>query len=200
MTVENEIPAEDRRMQLSLIVAVARNGVIGVNGRLPMRLPADLRRFRIITSNKPVIMGRKTHDSIGKTLPNRTNIVLSQDIIYPVHEGSILVPGITQAYQAALDTGASHTFVIGGGQIFRYFLPLADKIYLTVIDEEFEGDTFFPVPVEAMLKWDGRLIQTFEKSANNAAKHLFYILNVPDVEELANYYEESPYEGTYATA
>lgn len=193
-------PAEERYMQVSLIVAVSKNGVIGIDGRLPMRLPADLRRFRIITSNKPVIMGRKTHEDIGKTLANRKNIVISRQEKYPVHAGSILVPGPMQAYDVAYQSGANHTFVIGGGQIFNMFLPIADKIYLTVIDEELEGDTFFPIPVDVMLKWKGKLIQTFEKGPANAAKHLFYILELPEVEELANYLEEPAYEGTYGTS
>lgn len=182
-------PIQKSPMKISLIAAVGRNGVIGIKGKLPVRLPADLRRFRIMTSNKPVIMGRKTHDSIGKCLKSRTNIVLSHNENYIPYEGAILVNKLTEAYDVAYDSGADHTYVIGGAEIYKHFLPVANRICLTVIDEDLEGDTFFPIPVKAMLKWKGSMINAAPHSPINVLPHRFYILQIPDIDEIASYYE-----------
>ena len=183
-------------MSLSGIVAVARNGVIGIKNRLPVRLPADLRRFRIMTTNKPIIMGRKTHESIGRSLPNRTNIVLSQNPAYKGFTGSIAVNKFTDAYDVAARTGAKNAFVIGGGQIFNFFLPVINKLYLTVIDADLQGDTYFPIPVDVMLKWEGKLVQSFAEGATNRYKQTFHIIQMPEIEELACYMEHPIFEGT----
>jgi dihydrofolate reductase len=126
---------------ISLIAALAENGVIGRDNALPWRLPADLARFRRLTLGKPVIMGRKTYESIGRPLPQRRNIVLSrQDLALP--EGAVRADGPAAALELA--DGAAETMVIGGAEIYRLFLPLARRLYLTRVHAEIEGDTRFP--------------------------------------------------------
>jgi len=128
-------------MIISLIAAMDRNRVIGKNNSLPWKLPEDMKRFRELTQGKPVVMGRKTFESIGKALPNRKNIIITHDKNYRI-EKCIVVHSANEALKAA--EGNVEIMIIGGGQIFREFLPKADKIYLTIIDENFEGDAFFP--------------------------------------------------------
>lgn len=126
-------------------VAVAKNGVIGKNNALPWNLPEDLKHFKQITSGKNVLMGSKTFESIftmlGKPLPNRHNIVLTFDKNYKVPEGVELffdVPSSLEKYKN------QDLYVIGGGQIYKQFLPLAQKLYMTHIFKDYEGDAFFP--------------------------------------------------------
>jgi dihydrofolate reductase len=188
MNLELDEESEGPDISLSMIVAVSRNGVIGKNNRLPVRLPADLRRFRIITANKPVIMGRKTHESIGRCLPSRTNIVLSRSDDYKGSTGAIVVHSLIDAYRAANRTNASNGFVIGGGEVFTRFLPLCARLYLTVIDADLEGDTTFPVPIDKLLDWPGKRVQTFEKGVLNPITSSFYILDIPDIKTLAPYF------------
>lgn len=128
-------------MIISLIAAMSRNRVIGKDNRLPWKLSADFKRFKELTSGKPIIMGRKTFESIGRPLPNRTNIIITRDINYKA-DGCIVVDSAEDALKAA--SNAAEVMIIGGEQIFRMFLPKADKMYLTFIDEEFEGDAYFP--------------------------------------------------------
>ncbi len=130
-------------MIISMISALGKKNVIGKNNALLWNLPADMRRFRQITTGKPVIMGRKTFESIGKPLPNRQNIILALEKDYK-QEGCIVVNSIEDAIKTAKKTGADEAMIIGGGQVYKIFLPLADKLYLTLIDKGFEGDTFFP--------------------------------------------------------
>ena len=128
-------------MIISLIAAVGKNNVIGIDNRLPWKLSADLKRFRAITSGKPVVMGRKTFESIGKPLPNRTNIIITRDKNYKA-DGCVVVHSAEEALNAA--KGSKEIMIIGGEQIFREFLPKAKLIYLTVIEEEFDGNAYFP--------------------------------------------------------
>ena len=128
-------------MKISLIVAMAENRVIGVDNRMPWHLSADLKRFRKITSGNPIVMGRKTHESIGRPLPDRVNIVLTRDSSYQAL-GCIVVHNLEQAMRAAGE--AAELMVVGGAGLYREFLPLADRIYLTLIHRAFDGDTFFP--------------------------------------------------------
>ena len=128
-------------MIISLIAAIGKNNVIGVDNKLPWKLSADLKRFRQITSGKPVIMGRKTFESIGRPLPNRTNIIITRDKSYKA-DGCVVVHSSEEALNAA--KGSEEIMIIGGEQIFREFLPKADKMYLTIIDKDFEGDAYFP--------------------------------------------------------
>ncbi|MDE2088816.1 MAG: type 3 dihydrofolate reductase [Gammaproteobacteria bacterium] len=126
---------------ISLVVAMAENRVIGKDNQLPWRLPADLKRFRAVTLGKPVLMGRKTYESIGKPLPGRTNIVVT-------HEAEFRAPGcvVVHTPEAALAAAGDspEAMVIGGASFYRQMLPRADRLYLTVIHARFEGDAFFP--------------------------------------------------------
>lgn len=133
-----------------LVVAVAENGVIGRDNQLPWRIKSDLKFFKSVTLNKPVVMGRKTYRSIGKPLPGRTNIVITrqQDFAAP---GILVASGIDQALSAArgdaLRRGADAIAVIGGTEIFAQTLPLADRLILTLVHANPPGDTYFP-PVD----------------------------------------------------
>jgi dihydrofolate reductase len=124
---------------IKIIVAISKNRVIGDSNKLIWHLPADLKRFKEITTGHPIVMGRKTFQSIGRPLPNRRNIIITRDDSYEV-EGCEIVNSIEEAM---LLTG-SDCFIIGGGEIYKQTLNLSDKIYMTVVDEEFEGDTTFP--------------------------------------------------------
>lgn len=128
-------------MGLSLIVAMTKNHVIGKDNQMPWHLPADLAWFRQNTNGKPVIMGRKTFESIGRPLPNRINIVLSRSPYE--HEGVIW----KESMQSAVDfvqENHEEIMLIGGGELFKQYFSQADKLYLTEIQTELEGDTFFP--------------------------------------------------------
>lgn len=125
----------------SLVVAVARNGVIGRDNVLPWRLPADLAHFKRVTMGHPVIMGRRTYESIGKALPGRRNIVVSRSPNYDA-PGCTVVRTLDAAWAAAGD--ADEACVIGGTSLFEEALPAADVVHLTEVEAEVEGDTYFP--------------------------------------------------------
>ncbi|MCW9699684.1 type 3 dihydrofolate reductase [Avibacterium sp. 20-129] len=127
-------------MTLSLIVAMTKNNVIGKNNQMPWHLPADLAWFRQNTQGKPVIMGRKTFESIGRPLPKRTNIVLSRSPFE--YDGVIWKSDFTSAMDFVNEF--PEIMLIGGGELFKQYLPHADKLYLTEIQAEIDGDTFFP--------------------------------------------------------
>ena len=128
-------------MKLSLIVAMAANHVIGHDNRLPWHLPADLEHFRATTLGKPVLMGRRTWESIGRPLPGRTNIVITRNADYAA-AGCVVVHSLDEALSAAGDAG--EVMVIGGAELYRQALPQADTIYLTLVHGGFEGQTRFP--------------------------------------------------------
>ena len=130
-------------MQVMLIAAVARNGVIGLNNQLPWRLPEDLRHFKASTLGKPVIMGRKTWESLGRPLPGRHNLVVSRQAGFTA-SGAQVFGTLDAALAAAAATGAAEACVIGGGELYRQALALADRLVLTEIDRDFAGDAFFP--------------------------------------------------------
>lgn len=125
-----------------MIVAMDRNRVIGIDNRLPWRLPTDLKRFKLITMGKPLIMGRKTYDSIGRPLPGRQNIVITRDRHFDA-PGCMVVNSVDAALTAAAE--ADEVMVIGGGRIYELLLPRAGRLYLTLLDTEVDGDTYFPV-------------------------------------------------------
>ncbi|BAX79714.1 dihydrofolate reductase [Labilibaculum antarcticum] len=129
-------------MNVSIIVAVSRNLVIGKDNQLIWKLSADLKRFKALTTGHTVIMGRKTFDSIGKPLPNRTSIVVTRQKDYEI-EGCIVVNSLEEAFEKAADQ--EEVFVIGGGAIYEEALAKANKVYYTKVHKNFEGDTFFPV-------------------------------------------------------
>ncbi|OOF57740.1 type 3 dihydrofolate reductase [Rodentibacter myodis] len=157
-------------MTLSLIVATTLNNVIGKENQMPWHLPADLAWFRQNTTGKPVIMGRKTFESIGRPLPKRVNIVLSRKPYK--HEGIIWKNSLESAVDFVKDS--EEIMLIGGGELFKQYLPKADKLYLTQIQAEIEGDTFFPT-----LNWNEWHIefeQFREKDENNSYDCRFLIL------------------------
>jgi len=128
-------------MKISMVVAMDAKGVIGRDNGLPWHLPADLQHFKRTTMGKPILMGRKTHESIGRSLPGRTNIVITRDSGYQA-DGCVVVHSIDAALEAAGDQ--DEIMVIGGAEFYRQVLPRTDTIYLTRIHESFDGDTRFP--------------------------------------------------------
>lgn len=130
-------------MKISLIAAIGQNRELGKDNKLLWHIPEDFKRFKRITSNHTVIMGRKTYESIGHPLPNRTNIVITRNPSLKV-PGCITVTSLSAALAEAKNSGETEAFIIGGGQIYQESLPIADKLYLTVVNANFEADTFFP--------------------------------------------------------
>ena len=128
-------------MKISLIVAMSRNHAIGLNGHMPWHLSADLKRFKRLTQGYPIVMGRKTFEAIGRPLPGRTNIVISRNPDLKV-DGCLVFTDIDSALVAVAD--AMQVFIIGGATLYQAMLHRANDLYLTLIDRDFEGDTFFP--------------------------------------------------------
>lgn len=129
-------------MKLSIIVAASENNVIGKDNQLLWRLPDDLKFFKAVTTGKPIIMGRKTFESIGGALPNRLNVVLSSDLNYKV-PNEVMLFSSAQHVVEFLEKSYDEAMVIGGQQIYNLFMPFAQKLYLTRVHVEIEGDTFF---------------------------------------------------------
>ena len=131
---------------IAIIVAIAKNNVIGSRNELPWYLPEDLKRFKQLTTNHTVIMGRKTYESIitrlGKPLPSRKNIVITSHPDSISQEGVVLFPSLQEALLAHKNDGL--IFIIGGAQLFAEAIPLADTLYVTHVDKEYDGDVFFP--------------------------------------------------------
>lgn len=128
---------------ISLIVAHDQNCCIGKNNKLLWHIPNDLTHFKNKTSGKIVIMGRKTYNSIGRELPNRLNIVLTKNPFFKTESSSVLVFDNIERITRNISE-EEEVFVIGGEQIYKQFLPIADKLYITYVDHSFEGDTYFP--------------------------------------------------------
>lgn len=145
-------------MKLSLIWAMDRNRLIGNQNALPWRLPADMQWFRKQTMGKPILMGRKTFESIGKPLPKRINIILSRQKDLKI-EGCTVVQSLDEAKAAVPD--ANEIMVIGGAEIYALLLPHADQLYITQIDESFEGDAWFPA-------YDSKLWHRIEHESHQA--------------------------------
>ena len=163
MTISKDI-------KVSIVVAKSINNVIGVNGDLPWRLSSDLQNFKAITTGKPIIMGRKTFESLPRLLPNRTHIVISRDSAF-LPKGALVYSSIDAAIAAgkaiALKDGVNECCVIGGGEIYALALPYTQKLYLTEVDCTIEGDTFFPSLDEN--EWQ----EISTKSFSNAGKDDF---------------------------
>jgi dihydrofolate reductase len=128
---------------ISLLVAMDRNQVIGANNDLPWHLPNDLKFFKEKTMGNTIVMGRKTFDSIGRALPNRRNIVLSRNEI-DLPDGVELIRDVETILDMNQSNPSEELFVIGGGGLFEQILPYADRMYITLIDEDFDGDVLFP--------------------------------------------------------
>ncbi len=132
-----------KRPRIALIAAVAANGVIGQDNAMPWHLPADLAHFKRVTLGKPVIMGRRTCESIGRPLPGRRNIVVSRQPGLAI-EGCEVVDSLEAALERAREGGPEEIMIIGGAQLYEQALPLADRLYLTLVDAAPEGDARFP--------------------------------------------------------
>lgn len=141
----------DDVMKLAIIAAIAKNRVIGNGGTLPWHISEDLKRFKKLTAGHAVLMGRKTFESLGRQLPNRRNVVLTSQAIAGVET----YRSLSQALSALRNE--KRVFVIGGGQIYALLLDRADELYLTLVDQEVDGDTFFP-PYEDLVRLRFRLV------------------------------------------
>lgn len=128
-------------MVISIIVAIAKNNIIGRGNELPWHLPADFAYFKKITAGKPVIMGYKTHLSIGKILPGRKNIVLCNDASLKVMDGAIMAKSFEDAFKKASDS--NEAFIIGGANVYKQGLECADRLYITEVQADVEGDIYF---------------------------------------------------------
>lgn len=156
-------------MRIAIIAAMAHDRVIGKDNQMPWHLPEDLRHFKQMTLGKPVVMGRKTFESIGRPLPGRHNIVISRQSDY-APEGVTRVSSFKEAVEAA--GNCEELVVIGGGQLYREILPQADRLYLTEIDLQVEGDTRFP-------EWnDGSWQQVYEESGRGVNGLGFRFINM----------------------
>ena len=134
-------------MKISIVAAMDQKRGIGKQGRIPWHISEDFKRFKALTSGHPIIMGRKTWESLPfKPLPNRTNILVTRDTKYLIHntENVMVANSVEEAIKMAKKIDQQEIFVIGGQQIFEQTIGLADKLYLTIIQGEFDADTFFP--------------------------------------------------------
>ncbi len=159
-------------MKINLIAALTDDGVIGLENRLPWHLPADLKRFKKLTTGKPILMGRKTWESIGKPLPDRTNIVVSRDESFEA-EGAVVARSIVEALAEVED--AEEIFVIGGSELYGQFMSRADRMYLTYVHADVEGDTRFPEFNPA--DWTEKTRKDFTADDSNAYDHTFVRLD-----------------------
>jgi len=142
---------------LSIIVAKSKNNVIGKNNTLIWHLPEDLKRFKALTTGKTIIMGRKTFESLGRVLPNRKHIVLTKNLDFSVDNEMVEVVHELADLKKYIES-EEECFVIGGGIIYNMLIPYANKIYATIINQDFEGDTYFPKIDENVWKLEKREI------------------------------------------
>lgn len=159
-------------MRLSIIAAMARNRVIGRDNRLPWRLPADWRRFKQLTMGHHLIMGRKTFESIGRPLPGRISIVLTTHRSYAPAEVQV-APSLEDALRLA--HGDDEVFIGGGAGVYRQTLTLADRMYLTLLPDDFEGDTYFPRYDES--HWEVRRTEVHEPEETDPNRYTFLTLD-----------------------
>lgn len=155
-------------MRLSLIVAISENNVIGRAGDLPWHISEDLKRFRRITTGHPIIMGRKNHESIGRLLPDRQNIIITRQKDYTV-PGATIVHSLDEAIVAC--DGEDEAFIIGGADIYALALPYVDRIHLTRVHQTIEGDVYFP-PCD----WTA-FVETGRETYNDPIPHSFITMN-----------------------
>lgn len=155
---------------ISFVVAMDKNQLIGQDNDLPWKLPADLAFFKRITMGQPIVMGRKTHESIGRPLPGRENIILTREKNYQAN-GCTVVHSITEL----MELKREQLFIIGGAQLFNETFELVDRMYITLIDEEFVGDTYFPEFAES--QWQVVSKETGQKDEENPYDYYFMILD-----------------------
>lgn len=165
-------------MRVSLIAAMSENRVIGRDNALPWHISADLRNFRRITMGKPVVMGRRTHESIGRPLPGRTNIVLTRAAAYGAANVTVcraVDEAIAAAGRAAARHAANEIVVIGGAEVYAALLPRADRLYLTLVHGTVEGDAFFPAFDRAL--WSEVSREAHEPETPGAPRFSFFVLD-----------------------
>src|SRR4051812_42510558 len=161
--------------RIAFVVAVARNGVIGRDGSLPWKISADLKKFKAVTTGKPVVMGRKTWESLPRRpLPGRDNIVLTRQVHYSA-PGATVVRSLDEALQRAAQSAHEEVAVIGGGEVFRELLGRADRIYLSEVGLDVGGDTYFPVLDRRQWQESGR--ETYPGAEGENAGFIFSILD-----------------------
>lgn len=160
----------DGLREICIIVAAGLNQGIGLNNKLLWHLPNDLKFFKNATWGFPVIMGRKTFDAIGKPLPGRVNIVISRGQ-QPAHEGIVTAGGLDEALDKAAKSGSRKAFIIGGGEIYRQALPIADRVLITRVHASPEADTFFP-EIDPRL-WTLAGSETFEADEKHPYRYVF---------------------------
>ena len=158
-------------MQVSIIVAMDRNRVIGKNDNLPWHISSDLQNFKKITMGNPIVMGRKTHESIGRPLPGRENIILTRDRNYQV-EGCIVLQSLDDVFEHCKDT--DEIMITGGSEIYQQSLEYASRLYLTEVHTEVEGDTFFPEFDRS--EWKEISRENFKADEKNEFDYSFVIL------------------------
>lgn len=157
-------------MKISQVVAISRNRVIGKDNQLIWHLPADLKHYKNITMGHHMIMGRKTFESIGRLLPGRTSVIITRDKAY-TFPGAVVVHSIDEALEAARKAGDSEACIVGGGEIFKQAMSITDKIYLTIIHHDFDGDTFYPELDEK--QWMLTKREDFEPDEKNKYSYSF---------------------------
>lgn len=159
---------------ISIISALGKNNVIGKSNSLPWYLPADLKHFKEITTGKSIVMGLNTFKSIGeKPLPNRKNIVLSNDSGYKVPENCVLAKSVDEVLETT--KGEPEVMICGGASVYKQFLPLADRLYLTYIDHDFDGDIFFPE--FNMQEWKEVSKENHQPDEKNKYSYSFVVLD-----------------------
>ena len=159
-------------MIISQIVAVSTNGVIGKDNDLIWRLSSDLKYFKKITTGHHIIMGRKNYESIGRPLPNRTSVIITRNKDYKA-EGCIVVHSLEDALDVARKNNETEACIIGGGEVYKISMPLTDKIYLTEVHENFEGDTYYPSIDKKIWKEVSR--ESFKADEKNAHDYSFVV-------------------------
>lgn len=159
---------------ITIIAAIAENNALGKDNQLIWHLPADLKRFKKVTSNHPVIMGRKTFESLGKPLPNRTNIIITRNVNFKA-EGCVVVNSLQQAIE--ISKGDEDPFILGGAEIYKQAIEIADKLDLTFVHHQFEADAFFPEIDKTI--WTETSRETFKADDKNKYDFSFvsYIRN-----------------------
>jgi dihydrofolate reductase len=166
-------------VQLSLVVAMSRDGLIGRAAGLPWKLPHDLRHFRRLTWGRPIIMGRKTHESLGRPLPGRVNIVLSSQSGFSA-EGCLVAHDADEAMALAAATGSSEAMVIGGRAVYGTFLPRCGTIYLTLVEGRFEGEVYFPIDLLQSGEWRASATEDWPADERNPHQARYIVLQRRD--------------------
>ena len=163
-------------MRISIIAAVAENGVIGRGGQLPWHLGDDMRQFKRLTMGHTIVMGRKTWESIGRPLPRRRIVVVSRQPQYRVNaEGVAVAASLEEALRIAEAAGDDEVFIIGGAEIYRLALPRADRLYLTSVIADIEGDTYFPSDDLNWDEWCSLRSETHDADDRNDHLHIFQL-------------------------